>query len=65
MKMAQPDRKRQSFDRLCFFCFSSIYCVHPLITVVIDCCLELSKIKALKMLDLEKKSAINSNNLQV
>jgi hypothetical protein len=32
---------------------------------MLDNCLELSKIEALKMLDLEKKSAINSNNLQV
>ena len=28
-------------------------------------CLEVSKIKVLKMLDLEKKSAINSNKLHV
>jgi hypothetical protein len=28
-------------------------------------CLELSKIKVLKMLDLQTKSAIDSNNLQV
>jgi hypothetical protein len=30
-----------------------------------DYCLELSKIKVLKMLDLQTKSAIDSNNLQV
>ncbi len=30
-----------------------------------DFCLKLSKIKVLKMLDLQTKSAINSNNLQV
>jgi len=30
-----------------------------------DVCLEPEKIDALKMLDLQKKSAINSNNLQV
>jgi hypothetical protein len=30
-----------------------------------DFCLELSKIKALKMLDLQTKSAIDSNILQV
>jgi len=32
---------------------------------VIDNCLELSKIEALKMLDLQTKSAIDSNKLQV
>ena len=30
-----------------------------------DFCLEVSKIKVLKMLDLEKKSAIDSDNIQV
>jgi hypothetical protein len=30
-----------------------------------DYCLELSKIKALKMLDLQTKSAIDSDNIQV
>ena len=30
-----------------------------------DFCLELSKIEALKMLDLQTKSAIDSDNLQV
>jgi len=30
-----------------------------------DVCLEHGKIKALKMLDLQTKSTINSNNLQV
>jgi hypothetical protein len=30
-----------------------------------DSCLKLSKFKALKMLDLQTKSSINSNNLQV
>jgi len=32
---------------------------------MLDCCLELSKFKVLKMLDLEKKSAIDSDKLQV
>jgi hypothetical protein len=32
---------------------------------VIDSCLEPGKIEALKMLDLQTKSAIESNNLQV
>ena len=32
---------------------------------MLDSCLELSKIEALKMLDLQTKSAINSDNLQV
>ncbi len=30
-----------------------------------DCCLEPGKIEALKMLDLQTKSAINSNKLKV
>jgi hypothetical protein len=32
---------------------------------MLDCCLEPGKIDALKMLDLQTKSAINSNILQV
>jgi len=32
---------------------------------MLDCYLEPGKIDALKMLDLQKKSAIDSNNLQV
>jgi hypothetical protein len=32
---------------------------------MLDFCLEPGKIEALIMLDLQKKSAINSNNLQV
>jgi len=32
---------------------------------MLDSCLEPGKIEALKMLDLQKKSAINSDNLQV
>jgi hypothetical protein len=32
---------------------------------MLDACLELSKIKVLKMIDLLTKSAINSNNMQV
>ncbi len=42
-----------------------ISCGSSYIGSVIDSCLELSKIKALKMLDLEKKSAIDSDNIQV
>jgi hypothetical protein len=34
-------------------------------TQIADYCLELSKIDPLKMLDLQKKSAINLDNLQV
>jgi len=37
------------------------YGLKPLST---DSCLELSKIEALKMLDLQTKSTIKSNNLQ-
>jgi hypothetical protein len=32
---------------------------------MLDCCLEPGKIEDIKMLDLQTKSAINSNNLQV
>jgi hypothetical protein len=32
---------------------------------MLDCCLESGKIEDLKMLDLQNKSIINSNNLQV
>jgi hypothetical protein len=32
---------------------------------MLDCCLEPGKFEALKMLDLQKKSAIDSNNLLV
>ncbi len=35
------------------------------ITSTLDYCLELSKMKVLKMLDSQTKSAINSNNFQV
>jgi hypothetical protein len=34
-------------------------------TQIEDCCLEPGKIEALKMLDLQTKSAINSNKFQV
>jgi hypothetical protein len=34
-------------------------------TQIEDACLEVSKIDSIKMLDLEKKSAINLDNLQV
>jgi hypothetical protein len=40
-------------------------CVYSSGTKMHDVCLEPGKIEALKMLDLQTKSAINSNNLQV
>ena len=39
-------------------------CSHYIIPML-DFCLELSKFKVLKMLDLQTKSAIDSDNLQV
>ncbi len=65
MKMAQPTRKGRVFNKLCFFSFWTICCGHSLATKIHDSCLELSKIEVLKMLDLQTKSAIDSNNLQV
>ncbi len=40
-------------------------CVQTSGTKMHDCCLEPGKIEALKMLDLQTESAIDSNNLQV
>ncbi len=37
-----------------------MFCVATLISGMLDFCLELSKIKVLKMLDLQTKSAIDS-----
>jgi len=59
---ATPYVKGLSHKWPCLFLFSHIYCT----TVpMIDFCLELSKLKVLKMLDLQKKFAIDSDNLQV
>ena len=44
---------------------NSIYCGLAFETKMHDVCLEPGKIDALKMLDLQKKSAIDSNNLRV
>jgi hypothetical protein len=52
-----------------FLCskYSTIYPALLIIGVqqMLDYCLELSKIKALKMIDLQTKSAIDSDNIQV
>ena len=42
-----------------------ISCGCSQIVSMLDCCLEPGKIEASKMLDLQTKSAIDSNNLQV
>jgi hypothetical protein len=39
--------------------------VSSIVQQMLDCCLELSKFEVLKMLDLQTKSAIDSDNLQV
>jgi len=39
--------------------------VSSIVQQMLDSCLEPGKIKVLKMLDLQTKSTINSNNLQV
>ncbi len=52
-------------DDLAFLLYLlSIYCECPNIVPMLDC-LELSKIEALKMLDLQTKSTINSDKIQV
>lgn len=47
------------------FIFDTTMLLFQVLSRLTDCCLELTKIEALKMLDLQTKSAIISNFLQV
>ena len=62
------DLKAESKLILPLLLLTSIYCTTAVLSIVsssTDFCPELSKIKILKMLDSQTKSATDSNNLQV